>query len=115
MNDHQKKAKQLRKAADLLRRKDWNRGYYALDKDGSKVGWSSPKAESFCMVGAICHAGRISLDFDFEYDLASHIRAISRSQNWHSVTYWNDYKGRTKGQVIKMLEKIAKRYEKEAK
>jgi hypothetical protein len=42
-------------ACDLLLKKGWTRGHYAIDKAGESVPWFDSKAVAFCMIGAIFH------------------------------------------------------------
>ncbi len=94
-------AKMLRNAAKFLETHKWGQGY--LYHHGA-----------YCAMGAINKSnGGTPSDIPDEKLWTRHIavRAVARTVCWSSVTFWNDYPGRTKEEVIKAFREAARALE----
>ena len=90
----------LDSAIKLLELNDWNKGQYALDKDKNPIPWTSLKATSYCLQGAlmrICHLNKVSKKSQTETALA--IRSLTPS-----LTRFNDVYLNTKEEAIEFLK-----------
>ena len=85
----------------ILQTKDWCQGNYARDANKKPVIASDPSAVSYCLVGAIWAATPI-----IDWHLRAEISECLQLLNGNSIpTKWNDQKGRTKQEVIDLLDK----------
>lgn len=96
-------SKVLNKAKDFLERKEWCQGCDAVDKNKNPTDCFSRKAVAFCVGGAVFRvkSGNELTVVDFLEDMLK-----------MPVDEWNDKRGRTKIQVINMLNRAIKKAEK---
>lgn len=93
--------KVLDRAAELLA-KGWCRGTYARDSKGNECMTTSPKAVTFCMVGALMRAAKdlkIKKDWNISCKLESEISALLDQH----VPHFNDNNERTQEEVVDFL------------
>lgn len=100
------------KAYDLFKEKDWVQGCLAKNDSGDECDSYAKEAVSFCLVGALEKSS--PSPFCYEYQEAIRIVARQLGQDtWHwgeamsEVLRWNDVAGRTKQEVLELLEKAA--------
>lgn len=99
--------KLLVKTKNILEKKGWTQNACSRDKDGNARLSLYPKAYSYCLGGAITKAGCGIL-----YNTIQDQLALTLKNNRFSIVGWNDAKGRTKKQVIALLDKTITRLSK---
>lgn len=90
-------------AAASLVRSGWVQLMLAAGENKRPVAWDSPKACSWCAVGAIKRAG---LDYD-AVSTAAALREMKRTVRTRWVADWNNVPVRTKEQVADMMDMVA--------
>lgn len=92
----------LRKAANLLERKNWRRGGFSFNKNGYVCDVFSPEACQFCAMGAILSAegkyGKLS---------SKAIHEIGNRLNGHTIVSYNDCVATSKYEIIKLFRRAA--------
>lgn len=91
-----------------LIKKGWTQGNYAVNQEGVVIGYTSGNACKFCLSGALA---RTQNDFNLSwYNYLSHNvrQLIENNLPDGDVISWNDKKGRTKKQVVSLLNKVIK-------
>ena len=83
----------------------WTKGAPARDAAGASVRADSPKAVSFCLIGAgeraLRNLGRSECDFYY----TSAFRALSPEKSSCSIAAWNDGPARTHAQVLALIDR----------
>lgn len=112
-----KTSKVLRAAANLIEERGWTQGASAKSKTGRIVLVKSRSAACFCSSGAIERAARTgNEERSALLSLGATILASNVPKYIHRtlrVVAWNDEDGRTKAQVLEMIERAARNSEKE--
>ena len=75
--------------------KGWTRRTYARDAKSRRVSPEAPGATKWCVVGS-CYANTRSIAYSR--------RALYTKFSKDTLTDWNDQKGRTKDQVLKLYD-----------
>lgn len=89
-------ARDLRAAAEVLRRDGWTRGFY-----------TDPETGAHCAVGAIRSAISMTDSAPMTPALNERWDALEVVLNGEGATFWNDAPGRTADEVIAALEAAA--------
>ena len=92
------------KPSELLKQKEWCQDVYARDRKGHETTVYSPDACMFCITGAIQFCYPSSIDRRLE---AANKLINMLGLEYHShIPQWNDTPGRTKEEVIALLESV---------
>jgi hypothetical protein len=91
------------KAYEFLKNHDWCQGAWARNATGIKVRPLDPRATGFCLGGAVC-AVYWSEDESKYNEAIGKVRAVLEKQGITYVGAWNDTPGRTKDEVLTVLE-----------
>lgn len=94
-----------------LIRKGWTQHTFARDKNKEPVSVSSPEACSFCLLGAVYKTARDlgPKSVIIEHKLLDSLEALTNQK----TAKFNDKKGRTKTQIINLLNSALNSYRKE--
>ena len=83
----------------------WTKGAPARDAAGASVRADSPKAVSFCLIGAgeraLRNLGRSECDFYY----TSAFRALSPEKSSYSIAVWECQDGRTQAEVLALIDR----------
>ena len=93
----------LIEARNLIEKKGWGQGHYAVDDDGVTVGIDSPDACRFCTMGAIYAANRT-----YSESVVQDLVQALGFDNSGEVLLWNDSPSRTKDQVLARFDRAIK-------
>lgn len=105
MRIYENEADVLNDAIDILRVKGWNRGGFAMNKDGEECNTKDPDAVSFCLLGSIYAQDSSRLLTMRALD------AVRRALGVDTIDFladWNDYTAKDKEQVIELLQKACR-------
>lgn len=96
------------KPSEVLKKYGWCQGTFARNIDGEQVTTIDSQAASFCLLGALYKSCTLDNIYDFDkFDTYYQIVQKSISElGFPDVPSWNDKTGRTKEEVIKLLEKV---------
>lgn len=96
----------LDRASDIIR-KGWTQGTYARNEAGQPVGALDKEACQWCLRGALKRADNFDHASLSVYGIKVYQRVLQSLSNSifpQSLASWNDEKGRTQADVIKILE-----------
>ncbi len=95
------------KPSEIIKKYGWCQGNYYQDKQGNQFPYSAvitmPQDELDQHLGACCANGAIFLAEESVRKLHNHI--VEKTE-YSGATAWNDAPGRTKEEVIELLESI---------
>lgn len=91
-------------AANLIEIKGWSQKALARDINGNIVSINSPKAETFCAIGAM---NRALKKYPRSEQLAFDTLSVVENYIDNIITNWNDSPLRTKEEVIKTMRDCA--------
>jgi hypothetical protein len=83
----------------------WVQGYLATDSTGKQVPPDSLVATCFCLSGAMIKCRQSMTDETHIFAIKG-IKYYLRKQGYCSLAQYNDHPGRTKEQVIAMLDQV---------
>ncbi len=84
----------------------WTQNANARDVYGQEVEWNSDEACKRCANAAIAYAFKDNSD-NLTLEM-NYIIKLSSKINTYSVVSWNDYTGRTKEQVLQLMQQVEK-------
>ncbi len=98
----------LTKACDLIDRKGWCQGAYAVSKTGRKVKPDGKAAARFCLMGAVMIAGLGKDAGRIENSQAAVLKTI-QTLGFDSISLYNDAEQRSEGEVLALLDETITR------
>lgn len=92
----------VEKVKEVINR-GWTQGYYAYDSFDSMISTHSPHAVKRCFVGAMYFVDKLNDTEQLHLCLED---LLSDKYNIPQIAVWNDTPGRTKEEVLNLLDEV---------